>query len=207
MIIQKNIDDFSCGPGSILVKTTNLDSFQGVAAVKSSAPFPLPTNCGSASVCEAVIHKQPRLIKRLSQNIPPQWVAWLSAAGTDRNTAEFYCPKWTLLSFHITSSHLFSFCFVTLSIPILAGLLRVFDPLNPLKVCLGLSSSAIHQRNMCLLMIRELRLQTVGLWLSKQGVRERARLKSHINRLQDSQWRRFTLSEGLSDCISAPRFR
>lgn len=66
----KNIDDFSCGPGIILIKATNLDSFQGVAAMKSSVPLPLPSECAAAY--EAVIHKQPRLIKRLSLNIPPQ---------------------------------------------------------------------------------------------------------------------------------------
>lgn len=33
------------------------------------------SDCGAASVTDAVIHKQPRLIKRLSLNIPPQRVA------------------------------------------------------------------------------------------------------------------------------------
>lgn len=72
IILKIYIDDFSCGPGLILIKTTNLDSFQGVAAMKSAVPLPLPSDCGAASVAEAVIHKQPRLIKRLSLNIPPQ---------------------------------------------------------------------------------------------------------------------------------------
>lgn len=81
---------------------------RNAASMKSPNPLPLLSDCASASVNEAVIHNQPWLIKRLSRDVPPQWVGWLSAVATDRNRAEFYCPRWTLLSFHFTSSlHLF----------------------------------------------------------------------------------------------------
>lgn len=93
--------------------------FNSVARNAAVVKFPDPlllSDCAFASVSEAVIHNQPWLIKKLSRNVPPQWVGWLSAVGTDRNRAEFYCPWWTLLSFQFTSSpHLF-FCFVMLSV-------------------------------------------------------------------------------------------
>lgn len=42
------------------------------AAMKTCEPLLLLSDCSSAWVTEAVIHIQPRLIKRLSLNVPPQ---------------------------------------------------------------------------------------------------------------------------------------
>lgn len=136
---------------------------RNVAAMKSSAPLPLVSDCIAASLAEAVIHKQPRLIKRLSLNVPPQWVVDFQQRGQIATELIVHNE----LYFHFTS--LLSVCFlslrfVVLSIYIPAGLLGRFVPSNPLKVSLRLSPlKSTKGPSAVFIRIRELRLQTVGL--------------------------------------------
>lgn len=167
---------------------------RNAASMKSPNPLPLLSDCASASVNEAVIHNQPWLIKRLSRDVPPQWVGWLSAVATDRNRAEFYCPRWTLLSFHFTSSlHLFFLFCHALSLNChwsprgfrTLEKLKASDSswLSPLNSTKG-NTGSVYRRSLIIFGwrqcsggkwgIRELRLQTAGLWFreNKEGEKE-----------------------------------
>lgn len=150
---------------------------RNVAAMKSSVPLSLVSDCIAASLAEAVIHKQPRLIKRLSLNVPPQWVVDFQQRG--QIATELIVHNG--LYFHFTSllSVCFSsLCFVVLSIYIPAGLLGGFVPSKPLKVSLRLSPLK-STKGPSAVFIDDQRAQTAdsrAVIQSKQGARERDRI-------------------------------
>lgn len=153
------------------------------AAMKSTDLLQLLSDCASASVNEAIIHNQPRLIKRLSRNVPPQRIGWLSAVGTDRNRAVLLSViNFIFISLHFSS---FFFCFVMLSVQISISPLEGFTPwtleklkasdslwFSPLNSTKG-NTGSVYRRSVIICGwrqrsgrkwgIRELRLKSVGL--------------------------------------------
>lgn len=112
---------------------------------KAGALLPLVSDRIAAPLAEAVIHKQPRLIKRLSPNVPPQWVVDFQQRGQIATELIVHDE----LHFHFTS--LLSVCFC-LFLPCHALRLhsrrssRGFRPLEPLKSVIAAQPPEVHQR-------------------------------------------------------------